>query len=86
MKIFEYCFLSVCLFSYRENYPLFERNEKQLRYMDPEINNYQGIGSILRIDLITSHSVEGIEESKIETCIISHSSPIDYAYLTIHDK
>lgn len=53
--------------------------------MDPEINNYQGIGSILRIDLITSHSVEGIEESKIETCIISHS-PIDYAYLTIHDK
>lgn len=54
--------------------------------MDPEINNYQDIGSILRIDLITSHSVEGIEESKIETCIISHSSPIDYAYLTIHDK
>lgn len=54
--------------------------------MDPEINNYQGIGSILRIDLITSHSVEGIEESKIETCIISHSSLIDYAYLTIHDK
>lgn len=24
--------------------------------MDPEINNYQGIGSILRIDLITSQS------------------------------
>lgn len=31
--------------------------------MDPETNNYQGIGSILRIDLITSHS-RGHEESK----------------------
>ena len=43
--------------------------------MDPETNNYQGIGSILRIDLITSHSVEGTKNRKtsrmnIETCII----------------
>ena len=32
--------------------------------MDPETNNYQGIGSILRIDLITSHSVEGTKNRK----------------------